>query len=486
MEAILQPANLLFIMSDQHTRLVLGCHGNDLVQTPNLDRLAARGTRFSDGYTNSPICVPARASFATGKYAHQIRHWDNADPYFGDVPSWGHRLIEQGHHVTSIGKLHYRSEADSNGFTEEIVPLHVLNGLGDLHGLIRDELPDRKKNKGYVADAKGGESTYSAYDRDITERAGAWLAGQAPRHTGKPWVLFVSLVCPHPPFTAPEAFYGLYPHGRMPWPVQCGPEHVPIHPAVEDYRACLNLGGFHDEAIIRKAVAAYHGLVSFVDDNVGRILAALEAAGLSQNTRVIYTSDHGESLGRRGIWGKSTMYEESAGIPLIMAGPDIPAGQVCTEPVSLVDAFPAILEGVGAEVPDDPELPGHSLFRIANGERPERTVLSEYHAYASKGASYMIRHGRYKYVHYAVYPPQLFDLAADPDELRDLASDPEFREPRETCEAKLRAILDPEAVDALAKKDQADTIGRHGGREAILARGSFGNTPAPGEKPVFV
>ena len=482
----MKPANLLIIMADQHSRRVLGCHGHPLVRTPHLDRLAARGTRFSDAYTNSPICVPARASFATGRYPHQIRHWDNADPYHGDVPSWGHRLMEAGHRATSIGKLHYRSEEDANGFDEEIIPLHVLDGLGDLHGLIRDELPPRSKNRGYVADAQGGESTYTAYDRDITARALRWLKEEAPRQGDKPWALFVSLVCPHPPFTAPEAFYRLYPHEAMQWPVQCGPRFLPIHPAIEDYRNCLGLGGFFDEAVIRKALAAYLGLVSFVDDNVGNILAALEAAGLKESTRVIYTSDHGENLGRRGIWGKSTMYEESAGVPLIMAGPDLPAGHVCAEPVSLVDVFPTALACLGLAPNADDELPGSSLLDIAHGQAPARTILSEYHAYASRAGVFMIRRGQYKYVYYVGYPPQLFDLAADPDELRNLAGETEHAELLAACQADLRKLCDPEAVDAQAKRDQAARIERHGGKEKILARGSFGNTPAPGEKPVFV
>ncbi|MCZ6629002.1 MAG: sulfatase-like hydrolase/transferase [SAR324 cluster bacterium] len=482
----MRPSNLLVIMSDQHNRQVLGCYGHPLVKTPHLDRLAARGTRFSDAYTNSPICVPARASFATGRYPHQIRHWDNADPYHGGVPSWGHRLMAQGHRVTSIGKLHYRSEQDDNGFDEEIVPLHVLDGLGDLHGLIRDELPPRKKNRGYVADAKGGESSYSAYDRDITARAGDWLTGEAPKHGDKPWMLFVSLVCPHPPFTAPQEFYRLYPHGQVPWPVQCGPQYLPIHPAIEDYRHCLKLENFFDEAIIRKAIAAYLGLVSFVDDNVGKILETLQATGLAENTRVIYTSDHGENLGRRGIWGKSSMYEEAAGVPLLMAGPEVPQGRVCATPVSLVDGFPTFLECLGAAPVAEDELAGHSLFSIAAGETPERTVFSEYHAYASRAGMFMIRKGPYKYIHYVGNSPQLFDLEGDPDELHNLAGLQEHARLLAECEADLRVICDPEAVDALAKQDQAARIAEHGGKEKILARGSFGNTPAPGEKPVFV
>ncbi len=139
-----RPTNLLFILSDEHNKRVLGCYGHPMVKTPNLDRLAARGTRFTDAYTNCPICVPARASFATGRYVHQVRCWDNAIAYQGKPASWGHRLMERGHRAVSIGKLHYKeSKPESNGFDEEILPLHIVNGVGDLFGLIRDELPRR-------------------------------------------------------------------------------------------------------------------------------------------------------------------------------------------------------------------------------------------------------------------------------------------------------------------------------------------------------
>src|SRR5262245_31663087 len=135
----MKPANLLVIMSDEHDPRWMGCSGNALMHTPNLDRLAARGLRFTDAYTTCPICVPARAAFAVGKYIHQIGHWDNADPYDGKLPSWHHRLRDQGHRVVSVGKLHFRSTDDDNGFSEEIVPMNVFEGKGDLYGLLRGE-----------------------------------------------------------------------------------------------------------------------------------------------------------------------------------------------------------------------------------------------------------------------------------------------------------------------------------------------------------
>ena len=143
------------------------------------------------------------------------------------------------------------------------------------------------------------------------------------------------------------------------------------------------------------------------------MLRTLDATGLADNTRVLYTSDHGDNLGARGLWGKSTMYEEVAGVPLIIKGPDIPRGVKIAEPASHVDTYPFILECADASVPEAYDThPGKSLFKLAGGARPDRNVLTEYHGMGSTTGAFMIRHGKYKYVHYVAYPPQLFDLEA--------------------------------------------------------------------------
>src|ERR1044072_6271008 len=176
----MKTTNLLFILSDEHNKRVLGCYDHPMVRTPNLDALAARGTRFTNAYTNCPICVPARASFATGRYVHEHRCWDNAIAYDGRIPSWGHRLMAQGHRVTSIGKLHYLdSDPHRNGFDEEILPLHIVNGVGDLLGLIRDELPVRPGSKKLGPEAGRGEFEYTRYDREIAAATRRWLENEA-------------------------------------------------------------------------------------------------------------------------------------------------------------------------------------------------------------------------------------------------------------------------------------------------------------------
>ena len=481
----MQPANLLFILSDQHQAAAMGCAGHPLLGTPNLDRLAASGTRFSNAYTPCSICVPARASLATGQYVHQIGNWDNGFPYHGDAPSWGHRLRDAGIQVDSIGKLHFRGRDDDNGFCREIEPLHVVEGIGDPSSGIRDGTVRRNARPG-IEEAGAGPSTYQAYDIRNRDHAISWLRQRADDE--RPWMLFLSFVTPHPPFLAPPETYQLYPHDRIKLPRQWRESDWPRHPAYAAMRRFFTLDRPFDEATIRRLQAAYYGICSFLDQQIGQVLSTLDSLGLRESTRIIYTSDHGEHLGARGLCGKFSMYDEAAAIPMILSGPDVPAGKVSRTPVSLIDCHPAILEALGCPThSDDSGLPGRSLWRIAREDDHDRRVFAEYHAVGSRHAYYMLRDMRYKFVYHVAGPPQLFDMQRDPGELDDLAINPDAGSQRllEKYEAELRAILDPEAVDRRAKSDQRRRIEALGGREAIIARGAFANSPVPGEEPRF-
>jgi len=207
--------------------------------------------RFTDAYCNSPICVPSRASFHTGRYPHQIRFWDNGIPYDGSVPSWAHRLTEAGHRAVSIGKLHFRSEKDNNGFTEEIMPLHVVDGIGDPSGMIRQPLPVRKAALKLANDAGCGDSDYQCYDDKITGAAEQWLRDAAANPDDKPWVLFVSLVCPHFPLIARPEWYNIYPQDQIPWPALYEPQQRPTHP----YVAALRESQIYDKGFDETKIA---------------------------------------------------------------------------------------------------------------------------------------------------------------------------------------------------------------------------------------
>lgn len=479
--------NVLFIMSDEHSRHVLGAYGNTVVRTPTLDQLASDGTVFENAYCNCPICVPSRASFATGRYVHAIGYWDNAFPYHGTPPSWGHRLHDTGHRCDSIGKLHYRGSEDPNGFDNEILPLHVLEGEGDVKGMLRRPPPVSKSTGQLAGDAGAGNSTYLQYDRDIRDEATAWLESVAAQRPDTPWCLFVSFVCPHFPLVAPPEFFSLYDLDTLPLPRLRDPADFPDHPVLRRLREVQNYEDhFRDEGHVRTALAAYYGMVSFLDDNIGRILGTLAATGLADDTLVVYTSDHGDNLGTRTFWGKSNMFEEAVGVPLIMRGPGIPAGRRVKTPVSLVDAYPTIIDAVGeGRTLEEKTQPGTSLLRLLDGQDANRTVFSEYHAVGSLTGIFMVRFSRYKYIHYEGYRPQLFDLEIDPGETRDLALLVGNEEALAEGERRLRAICDPAKVTERAFADQERRIEALGGVEAVLKRGNYPYTPAPGEAPRF-
>jgi choline-sulfatase len=481
----MRPANLLIIMSDEHHPRAMGVAGHQIVRTPHLDRLAVRGTRFSAAYCNSPICVPSRASFATGRYVHELGYWDNAMAYDGRVPGWGHALQQSGHRVEAIGKLHYRNADDATGFDRQHHPMHIYDGHGMVWGALRAGQVDFSERAYRMLEPIGpGTSKYNIYDENIATAAEAWLdRAAADRHDiDKPWVLQVGFVAPHFPLTVPQDILDLYPCQQMP-PPRLHPDAGYLrHPWLEASHRMYPVDDAFDAQRRRLATACYYGLCTWVDRQVGRVLGALARNGLSETTRVIYTSDHGDNIGARGMWGKSTHYDDAVGVPLIMAGPDVPVGKVCNTAVSLVDVAPTILDAAG----EDPyawaaNLQGRSLLEIARGsDDPARTVFSEYHAFASPSAGFMLRDGRYKYNYYVGYQPELFDLARDPGEEQNLAPLPEQACKLAAFEQRLRAIIDPEATDARAKLDQAHLIARFGGPGKAANIGAPGATPAPG------
>jgi choline-sulfatase len=290
-------------------------------------------------------------------------------------------------------------------------------------------------------------------------------------------------VAPHYPLTAPpEHFYRYFDDPGLPLPLLYSRDERPEHPFVRDYATAFNFDDyFEGPTDVRRAVAGYYGLCSFMDEQVGKVLNALQTSGMAGKTRVIYTSDHGDAVGKRGLWGKSTLYEETAGVPLIVAGDGFPQGHVVDTAANLVDIYPFIIECVGEGHGDmvGADHPGISIARLADGEQPDRTVLSEYHGMGSTTGAFAIRHSRFKYVHYVKYQPQLFDLANDPHEGQDLSANPRYGKTLAECEAKLRALLSPEKVDARAKRRQAEQLERHGGRAAVIARGDLGFSPPP-------
>lgn len=469
--------NLVFIISDEHQARALSCAGHPIVKTPNIDRLAARGIRFTAAYTPCPICVPARASLATGRYVHDIRYWDNAMGYDGRVPGWGARLQAANVQVESIGKLHYGNGDDPTGFDRQHHAMHIDGGIGQVWGSVRDPIPGPRDDIVRFGEVGAGYSKYNAYDETIRDAAVAWLRQVA--NDTRPWMLFVGFVAPHFPLIAPQRFVDFYPPANMPLPALTPRNGYVRHPWLEAEESFMptDVEFGRDDEKRRRAISAYFALCTMMDGHIGAICAALEETGAATTTNVIYTSDHGEALGERAHWGKSNLYGECTQVPLVMAGPDVLAGSTSDTPVNLIDLAPTFLSAFGIAGPD---LPGRSLFEIARAPSdPTRTSFSEYHAVGSPSGAFMLRKGRWKYHEYIGYPCELFDLASDPDERIDRAGDPQCADVIAELRGELRRIVDPAAADRQAKADQRALVERHGGREAAFRLGTKGATPAP-------
>ena len=450
-----EPSNVLLIMSDEHRPDALGCAGHPIVRTPRLDGLVSEGTRFSSAYCASPLCVPSRASFATGRYVFETGFWDNATPYDGEPRSWGHHFSARGVPITTIGKLDFEPGAD-DGFDDQRLADH--REAPDLHGLHRD--PPRRRERAreriLAAGPTGdGEAWYGEIEEARTRAAIDFLEARAEADDG-PWLCWLNYILPHFPLRVERTYYDRYPVEEMPLP-----DDYPAgddHPVLEELRHHFD-GRDVDEGALRRTQAAYFGLCTALDDYVGRVLDALSRLGLADDTLVIYAGDHGEPLGDHEIWWKCCMYEASVGTPIVMRGPGVEEGAVVGEHVSLLDLVPTMAAALGIE--PDPAWRGRSLLPLARGDRepdPERAVFSEYHAHGTSHGMFMIRQGRYKYVHYPENPPQLFDLEADPREVENLADEPDHADVRARLDARLREYVDPEAVDRRARREQRERL----------------------------
>ena len=363
--------------------------------------------------------------------------------------------------------------------------MHVVGGIGWPVGLLRETLPAYDTAE-LAADVGPGTSTYTEYDREITAATEDWLNEKAGSQNS--WAAFVSLVSPHYPLTCPDDFYAMYDPTQMDLPVGYANRFQPEHSELKNVAEFFDYDRYFDEAKMREAKAAYYGLTSFMDACVGRILKALEASGQAENTVIVYVSDHGDMMGDQGFWTKQVMYEQSAGVPMIVAGPGVPQGRQVRTGASLLDVAATALDVTGVAHDDQSRaLPGVSLRALANAEDdPDRTILSEYHDGGSTTGTFMLRWQNWKYVHYVGHEPQVFDLDADPDEMCNLAAlrpnHPDTIAALAEGEARLRKTCDPDAVNALCFADQKVRIAELGGEDACLNAYVFNHTPTPTEQ----
>jgi choline-sulfatase len=364
--------------------------------------------------------------------------------------------------------------------------MHRKQGGGTVWGAIKEPFADLPEPWRMFNKIGAGVSNYNLYDRKSANTACEWLKERANSADNKPWVLYVGFVAPHYPLIAPSQFLEMYPVEDIPLPKLHPKDGYRRHPWVESMDSLIGQDQFfkNDEERLQ-AIAAYLALCSFVDTEIGIVLDAIKDNGFEDTTRIIYTSDHGDNLGARGLWGKSVLYEESTRIPMIVSGPDVPRGQVSKTPVTLLDIHQTAIAGLGQRTHEaDTDLSGKSLFEMASSQNdPDRLVASEYHAMGAPSSAFMLRQGDWKYHYYEGYAPELFNIAEDPEELTDRANDPVSKAVLDKFEGKLRRIVEPTKIDRAAKDSMATLIESYGGREKAINLGRTGSTPVPGQAP---
>lgn len=440
-----RPANVVLFMSDEHNPRIASVYGHPIVQTPNLDRLAARGTVFENVYCPSPLCMPCRSAFMAGRRVHDLQCYSNCNVFSFDYPTYGSVLRDAGVHSVHIGKTDVFRSGDELGFSEMLLP-GDRRRPGDTQIrrnplAIRADGPERANGFG------PRDGNPFAHDDRVVDAALEWLAAKAP-NVPQPWVLVIQTVKPHFPMFVTQELWDMYPHGGD-LPKYRGDVASANHPYAMDLRAHFQTDRFTEKQI-RGLRRGYLGLVTYVDRQLGRVMDALDQHGLAERTTVFYTSDHGEMHGKFNMWWKSSLYDDSARVPLIAAGPGFRRGARVRTPVDLHDLRAAMFYAVRVRQPGN--WIGEPLQRIRRND-PRRVVFSEYHGHGTRSGAYLIRKGDWKLIYCAAAPHLLFNLEDDPEELVNLAE----QEPKKLNELvdELHDICDPIAENERAHAFEA-------------------------------
>ncbi len=493
--------NILFIMADQLRWDHLGCAGHPYLKTPHIDALAKRGVRFANAFVNSGVCGPSRMSYYTGRYP--ISHgatWNRVPLSVGEV-TFGEMLRDAGHSLALAGKTHVMP--DLNGLSRL-----QLNG-GDLADVLRrgsfDEI-DRYdghhapgaesgyaaflRSKGYTGADPWTDHVISAVDANghivsgwnmrnvhlpsrVSEAHSetAYMTDQAISYMQKmgsqPWVLHLSYVKPHWPYMAPAPYHAMYTADQCLPVVRSADERANAHPVLAAYRQQEECVSFQSDDCIRTVRPAYQGLISQLDDHLGRLFDHMASSGQLDDTLIIFTADHGDFLGDHWLGEKELFYDTVQKVPFIVVDPRAAAnatrGTVEQRFVEAVDVVPTVLEALNIALPSH-RLEGRSLLPLLHGQTQSdwRSFTYSELDYSYRAArlslgknvhecrAFSLRNARWRYVYWLGEPEQLFDLQADPNEFQDLG--------RDASTTAIRAELRTQLLDFLARRHHRTTV----------------------------
>jgi iduronate 2-sulfatase len=425
--------NVVLIMSDDLTATALSCYGNTVCKTPNIDRLAQRGTRFTRAYCQGTYCGPSRASLMSGYYPHATGTLGYVNPRakIGDRAMWSEHFKNAGYYSARVSKIFHMGvpggiEDGSNGADDERAWTERFNSQGPewkapgtgetLEGNPNGKRPVVGGNTFVVVEADGDDLVHS--DGKSAAKACDLIA----KHKAARFWLGVGFVRPHVPFVAPRSYYeGILPYDSMKLPEKVEGDWDDIPKSGINYKTSVNMK--MDVRRQKKSVGGYYASVAYMDAQVGKVLDAIEAAGIADETIVIFTSDHGYHLGEHDFWAKVSLHEESAAVPLIISVPGKKAA-VSSSLVELLDLFPTTAKLCGLEVPD--RLQGRDISEILDD--PKVSVRETAFCVSPMQKGFLLRSDKWAYIQYAEDGSkgiELFDMDADPKQYTNLAAMPE-------------------------------------------------------------
>ncbi|KAJ4989477.1 choline-sulfatase [Stagonosporopsis vannaccii] len=454
--------NILYIMADQMTAPLLKMNDpNSVIKTPNLDKLAETGVVFSSAYCNSPLCAPSRFTMCTGQLPSKINGYDNASILAPEVPTYAHYLRAEGYETALAGKMHFIGPDQLHGFehrlTTDIYP-------ADLGWSVNWDKPEERQewfhNMSSVLQAGPTVRTNQLdYDEEVMFKSSQFLHEwvREPAETRRPFALTVSLTHPHDPYAMLRKYWDLYEDVDIPLPELEIPQDEQ-DPHSQRIMKCIDLWNnpVPDEAKLR-ARRAYFAECSFVDDQVGKLMDILKDSYLDDNTIIVFSGDHGDMLGERGLWYKMSWFENSARVPMLINYPSKFKPKRVSESVSTMDLLPTFVDLAGGDASAILPIDGASLFNYLVSDKPGKDeVFGEYMGESTVTPTYMIRRHQWKYTCSLVDPPQLFDLSTDPKELNNLAlSDkPQYQEVLTKFEAEACAKWNFQQIHQDALKSQ--------------------------------
>jgi len=422
--------NILFLMTDQQRFDALGCAGNAKIHTPNLDALAASGVQFTNAFTPTPICVAARMSLITGHRISRHRRPENA-PLPGPVPELPtlmSLLAQAGYWTQAVGKMHFSGR--HYGFHDhqsmEECPKHRIDDdyLQYLHqNGVKTRFPQGIRDLLYFQPQTSGIPLEHAPNTWVANRSIDFIRQHRKHRPEKPFFLWSSWISPHPPFAPCEPYDTMYDPNEMLPPAYTDRPLDNLPPSLWGHRARLD-GAHRDPERIRRIRALYYGLISHVDDSIGRILSELEAQGIADNTIICFFSDHGDMLGDHGLSQKNCPYEPSIHIPMLMRWPNrTETGHVCNDLVSLLDILPTFTTELGLPHPEPNQLPGSTLLGQPGGglSDPRDTLAIDYAHGQNRWVA--VRTQTHTYTHFAHGGvEELYDLQTDSHQTQNIAS----------------------------------------------------------------